>query len=282
MGTIYLITNTTNGKCYVGKTEKVPNKRWREHCGGANGKSTLALHRAIRKYGESSFILETLASKVPSNEINTMERIWIFLLNSVAPNGYNMTLGGDGGTPTPEVRKKMTASVKKTWADPVRRKSWVAAVTKSLQTEEYREKQRIITKKRWDDPEERRVWEAKNGSPETRKKIKAASKRMWSTPEIRDKILSTLRSPESRKRLSEQTKQKWSDPEFRKRKIAGMQTPEYKKKQYESSKKRWANPEYHKRVAAKMRSSPHHKTGKQNGGKKLSLWLKAHVKVPLI
>ena len=62
MGYIYLITNFTNGKRYVGQTANPIHHRWKEHIEDSyNGnKSNSLLHRAIVRDGESNFGIEVI------------------------------------------------------------------------------------------------------------------------------------------------------------------------------------------------------------------------------
>jgi group I intron endonuclease len=85
---IYLITNTQNGKKYVGKTTNI-DRRWYRHCKAAEYGSNTHFHKAIRKYGKSAFDIEILDAEYS----NDAEKNWILVL---APE-YNMTPGGDGG-----------------------------------------------------------------------------------------------------------------------------------------------------------------------------------------
>lgn len=97
-GTIYLVTNRANGKKYVGKTIFCIQKRWVAHCRQAmSGKRLHALHRAIRKHGPSSFVLEILQHCQSEAELNEAEILWIARLNTKGGRvGYNMTSGGEG------------------------------------------------------------------------------------------------------------------------------------------------------------------------------------------
>jgi hypothetical protein len=53
IGFIYVVTNTVNGKVYVGKTTKPFDGRWKEHQRITRSKSKRHyLHNAIRKHGE--------------------------------------------------------------------------------------------------------------------------------------------------------------------------------------------------------------------------------------
>ena len=58
------------------------------------------IHRAMRKYGIENFKLEILAVINTSDwsEVNALEQKFITERNTMAPNGYNLTLGGEGTT----------------------------------------------------------------------------------------------------------------------------------------------------------------------------------------
>jgi len=49
----------------------------------------------MNKYGIDKFHIEIL-KECPNNELNDYEKAYIKEYNSVAPNGYNLTYGGDG------------------------------------------------------------------------------------------------------------------------------------------------------------------------------------------
>lgn len=92
-GFIYKITNTKNGKMYVGQTSRTIEHRWGKHI---TTKIKRFLHLAIDKYGVDSFKIEEL-DRVELDQLNDKERYWIKELNTMAPHGYNLTPGGDGG-----------------------------------------------------------------------------------------------------------------------------------------------------------------------------------------
>lgn len=97
MGFIYVITNTTNNKQYVGKTENSVIERFAEHKHSINTDrdKERPLYRAMRKYGVDNFICKQL-EECPSIELNEREQYWIEKLDTFY-HGYNCTLGGDGG-----------------------------------------------------------------------------------------------------------------------------------------------------------------------------------------
>ena len=95
MGLIYKITNTITGKEYVGQTTRDISARWREHKSKSSPSDGSYLHNAIAKYGESNFTIEEI-DNCPDEIINEKEIEWISILNTYYPNGYNLTVGGEG------------------------------------------------------------------------------------------------------------------------------------------------------------------------------------------
>lgn len=137
---IYCITNTVNGKRYVGQvsSDKSLSRRWIEHLGEARRGSTRPLHAAIRKYGSQGFSVSVLQNGVQTQQrLDELEVSWIVELNSLAPNGYNLTEGGLGksGYKFSEESKQI---LKDLWA-----------------TESFREIQRTSRLKAWQSRERR-------------------------------------------------------------------------------------------------------------------------------
>ena len=96
-GFIYKITNTINGKFYIGQTIQNVKERFYQHCATKCSKavSNMAIHRAIKKYGKSNFTVEVI-EEIDSANLNDRERYWIKCYNSYN-NGYNSTKGGQDG-----------------------------------------------------------------------------------------------------------------------------------------------------------------------------------------
>lgn len=89
---IYKITNTVNGKCYVGQSRDI-EARWQKHLSAYKSSPDWELYRAFKKYGISKFTFEIIEECL-MEELNEREIYWIAQCDSFN-NGYNMTLGGE-------------------------------------------------------------------------------------------------------------------------------------------------------------------------------------------
>lgn len=97
---VYKHTNNTTGKAYVGMTSKCIGTRWKQHIEATrrSNKSKSVLHKAILKYGVDDWTHEILFVS-EENDINELRESAIHLIgehNTLLPNGYNMTTGGEG------------------------------------------------------------------------------------------------------------------------------------------------------------------------------------------
>ena len=94
MYSVYKHINKANGKIYIGITKQKPQNRWKN----GNGYNAQHFGRAISKYGWDGFEHIIVAEGLTKDEAVSMERRLIQLYDSADPqNGYNETLGGDGG-----------------------------------------------------------------------------------------------------------------------------------------------------------------------------------------
>lgn len=97
MGYIYKITNSINGKMYVGQTRRDIETRWHEHLYYSHHKNrgyNCILHQAIRKYGDDAFRVEEI-EKCDNILLMEREMYWIKELGTTK-NGYNISTGGQG------------------------------------------------------------------------------------------------------------------------------------------------------------------------------------------
>ena len=92
---LYLLTNTVNGKQYVGMTSRKVSKRFMEHLQKAKNGTTL-LARALHKYGGEAFTLEVIGEASDWAALCQAEQDAIIAYNTLHPHGYNITEGGGG------------------------------------------------------------------------------------------------------------------------------------------------------------------------------------------
>jgi group I intron endonuclease len=261
---IYLYTNSINGKPYVGKTEVTSVQRWKGHLGDVRSGSQRYFHRAIRKYGEDAFARQILERDVPTIErLNELETAWIYLMDSKAPHGYNMSDGGEGQSGfhfSKASRQKMSASSKG---------------------------------RKFSAEHKRKIGDQSRGrvvSSKTRKKLSRKIKAKWQEDEqYRSRSLTWLKSDRHRELVSQSGKGRVYPPEFgekisarMKGKMAGSLNPFYGKqhspesiqkmseakqgstaseetraKMRIASKKRWEDPEERKKFGDKIRGKHH-------------------------
>jgi group I intron endonuclease len=94
---VYLIRNTANGKCYVGKTTRPLWHRWSQHkCEAKLGRLDTPLYRDMRVYQLHCFEVETLAQADSSRRTAQLERKFIRIFNTVE-SGYNLDEISHGG-----------------------------------------------------------------------------------------------------------------------------------------------------------------------------------------
>lgn len=115
MGVIYLRTNRINGKKYVGqattKRFKARQNKWNNLNQPYAGP---AINAARAKYGLEAFGFEIL-KECDDKELDYWEKYYVKELNTKAPNGYNLTDGGDGlkgYSPSEETKRKLSESHK--------------------------------------------------------------------------------------------------------------------------------------------------------------------------
>jgi group I intron endonuclease len=112
---IYKITNTINGKIYIGQTKHSVEKRLKGHIEAAkygNG-GCRKLCNAMRKYGYENFIIEKI-DEGNKNNINDKEIYNIKLYDSKNNKiGYNIAPGGQGNFEVNDEFRKNVSVVKR-------------------------------------------------------------------------------------------------------------------------------------------------------------------------
>jgi group I intron endonuclease len=228
---IYRITNTVNGKCYVGQTIQGLVKRWRGHCYAATRGSVTYLHKAIQKYGSVLFTVE-LVEETTVEQLNDRERYWIAEFQPA----YNMTEGGEGTrghSPSAEHRFKISKANNGKIHTPETR----AKISMALRGEKNPNYDKILSQEHKDKLLESR--RGKSHSLEARNKLRDINRGKILSAETRSKISNARRGNP----LSEKHRQKIGEA------IRGNKHPLYGKscsaetraKISAAAKKRYAN-----------------------------------------
>ena len=123
MAYIYRILNKITKKCYIGETKcKDVTRRWNQHKQTIEiNKGCPALRDAIKKYGIENFEFSVLIICFDDDRFK-YEIEYIKKYNSVVPNGYNITKGGEGGgfqgkKHTEEVKNEIKNKLKQKYID---------------------------------------------------------------------------------------------------------------------------------------------------------------------
>ncbi len=241
-GAVYVLTNTVTGMQYVGKTERCTRDdkdlpRWEQHIDASQCRAPkTSIHRAIKKYGASKFTAEVVRHCRFKHTLNAAEKYWIKKLNTVTPNGYNLTAGGDGVEFTTDIRARMSASAKARFKTPegvAHQQRMCSSARVALASAEVRVKH-VATMR----------------SPEMRAKMAERTKAFFAThPEARVRIAAQQRAialtPEGSKRLKTAALKLWRDNRERMMKMrkAMFASEEFIEKLRSASARRWARPE---------------------------------------
>lgn len=120
---IYKVTNTINDKVYIGQTENVET-RWNYHLrdylrSSDSLRFKSPLYDDMKEYGVDKFTIEELEG-VDKDNSYIKEKFWIKELNTLYPNGYNLTSGGEKGKFYSDITKeRIGEKTKERWEDPV-------------------------------------------------------------------------------------------------------------------------------------------------------------------
>lgn len=151
---VYVITNSKNGKQYVGVTTRGHKNRFANHVWHSrkNSGNCSALYLAMRKHGADCFSVELIESCRDFEHMNERERYWIKAMGTTSPNGYNLTDGGDAGVFVESTRKMMSDrlkgvplsqknrdGLKAAWADENIRASRIEKIREAMSRPEVRE-----------------------------------------------------------------------------------------------------------------------------------------------
>lgn len=189
--TIYVVTNTVNGKKYVGQTISPLVRRFNYHVAEAlhlrrignsvtraSGRTRTLGSRpfllAILKYGRDSFSIEQITSCVTVKEADKLEGEWARKLHAFAPEGYTLRTGS-------QVRICNS-------------KVWLAKQRAALNQPHVKRAQSLASRKAWNrnrvQLEARLVRMAK--SARNRRLHSIDSTMRWKNPEYRSRLSKTI------------------------------------------------------------------------------------------
>ena len=211
---VYKITNIINGKSYIGFTSKnPPEKRWKEH---VCSQSRYPINKALKKYSKENFEFTILSLNYNYNKALKEEIKFISKYNTIVPNGYNVTIGGEGVTgikktikqrkvhsqymknfyKEEENRKRMSQKIKDLYKDPIFRDKMKDVHKKSHNNEEYKRKCSKNFKKLWKNQEYRKkTLEARKITQRTieyREKHSRIQKERYKNPEVKNKQIDAV------------------------------------------------------------------------------------------
>jgi len=164
-GFIYVSTNTCTEKKYVGQTTRTIEIEWNDILNSArslerkrNGKPTQIIvsryiFNSILKYDKKVWDLKLIDIAYNKSELNDKEDYYIIdLYNSIAPNGYNLKRGGEGGKHNPITREKIGKAQSEVWDRPGYRDMQSKIQSEVWDKSGYRDMQSKIQSDKWDRP----------------------------------------------------------------------------------------------------------------------------------
>jgi group I intron endonuclease len=153
MGCLYKITSPSE-KAYIGITLGSFDERWKQHQKPAKPGRRSAIKDAISKHGAASMRCEVLVIADDAEYLAELERKAIVAFGTLAPNGYNLTGGGESASWHVD-RELHKASMKEAMNRPEVKAKCIESAKKRVRTAEY--KARI-------SEGNRRAWEKKRAN----------------------------------------------------------------------------------------------------------------------
>jgi group I intron endonuclease len=118
-----------SGKSYIGLTNDY-KRRCKDHQ-DIEKSYCRVFKTAIVKYGWDNFTHEILYENLTKEEAKILEGESILKFNSVVPNGYNLTLGGENCVHSEETVELLRITAKNRWKDEEYLNAWKEGVRKS-------------------------------------------------------------------------------------------------------------------------------------------------------
>ena len=173
MGSIYKITNTVNGKAYIGQTrhDAVADRIPKHFSGHGN----IPIKRAVDKYGKDAFTYEILHDGIIPEFLDALEIKEIEKHNTLIPHGYNLRTGGRGGACSEETKEKISEANKgKTPWNKGKKGVQSPSMKGRKHTDESRRK--MSEAKKGKNSGEKNPFYRKTHTPESRAKMSESSK----------------------------------------------------------------------------------------------------------
>lgn len=148
-----IYTLTCQGKTYVGQTCCTKN-RFKKH----RSKSSIEcryIRAIIDKHGWSSVTVSIIETELTKKEADDAEEYYIYTFDTLAPNGYNLTTGGNSTVMSEETRKCWEETMEQLRNDPEYKEKHLEGIRKINEDPEFIEKRKDGITKYWEDEENR-------------------------------------------------------------------------------------------------------------------------------
>lgn len=197
VGYIYLITDTTNGMKYAGKHHYHIEGELDQNYHGSG-----VIIKNIYKKRPETLKEEYIKTCYSEEEMNSDEQYYIKFYDTLWPNGYNLTEGGDGVIPCEETRKKISDSNKG--------KHHSEESKKKMSQSRSGEKHHLFGKHRSEETKQK-ISESLKGQISPRKDVKLSEETKKKLSESHKGLLSGEKHPMFGKHHSEESKRKMSE-----------------------------------------------------------------------
>lgn len=195
---MYRITNTVAGKSYIGITGKSAEQRFAQHMRIARSGKGGSLHRSMRKHGVECFSVEPVANFESRSDVLEAEVRAIKKENTKAPNGYNMTQGGEGVVSlcqsALDIKVKKARDLHSDKEFKKRHSEGIASHWASIRGDAHRA---AISRAKKGKPQPRHVLDAAakaKRTPEYRDKASKATSKLWEDSSFRDRVVESRKA----------------------------------------------------------------------------------------
>jgi len=232
---VYII-RFPNAKKYIGVTKHSVDKRVHQHIASSRSQGRTTLANAIRNYGYSSLRWGCVARCYSEAEAKQLEVEYIKELDTLRPNGYNSTIGGNGVIDPSGMSERIR----------------VLRMKKTMSADSYKRKQNLIQRKVWTE--------------EMKQKRSKQVLVLWSNKKYREQQHLSHYKPDAKchhkvlltpEEKSQRFKEIWNRPGYRERQSVihkqSQNTVECRQRASEQMKRLMADPIYRQKHAERMR-----------------------------